>query len=152
MTSFSRAAPGRCCHDCDCVAYDDCDCVAYNGDRGAVIVDFALVGALLTLLFVAVLQFAMMVHVHNTLVDCASAGARYGALADQSPEAGAQRARDLISADLSGGYAQDVTAGRERFAGLDTVVVRVRAPLPVLGLVGIGRVMSVEGHADAERS
>ena len=63
MTSFSRAAPGRCCHGCDCVAYDDCDCVAYDGDRGAAIVDFALVGALLTLLFVAVLQFAIVVHV-----------------------------------------------------------------------------------------
>ena len=113
--------------------------------------DFALVGALLTLLFVAVLQFAVVVHVHNTLVDCASEGARFGALADQNPESGAQRARELIAADLSGAYATDVTAGRERFAGLDTVVVRVRAPMPLVGLLGAGRLLTVEGHADAER-
>jgi TadE-like protein len=114
-------------------------------------VDFALVGAVLTLLFVAVLQFAVVVHVHNTLVDCASEGARFGALADQSPDSGAQRARELIAADLSGAYATDVTAGRERFAGLDTVVVRVRAPMPLVGLLGAGRLLTVEGHADAER-
>ena len=120
-------------------------------DRGSAIVDFALVGAVLTLLFVAVLQFAVVVHVHNTLVDCASEGARYGALADRSPQAGAERARQLIRDDLSGAYAGDVTAGRERYAGLDTVVVRVRAPLPVVGLFGIGRLITVEGHADAEQ-
>jgi hypothetical protein len=114
-------------------------------------VDFALVGALLTLLFVAVLQFALVLHVHNTLVDCASLGARYGALADRSPSAGAQRARELIIADLSPAYASDVAAGRERYAGLDTVVVRVRAPLPLVGLFGLGGVMTVEGHADVER-
>jgi hypothetical protein len=120
-------------------------------DRGAAIVDFALVGALLTLLFVAVLQFAVVIHVHNTLVDCASEGARYGALADVSPSAGAQRARDLIRADLGDAFAADVTAGRERYDGLDTVVVRVRAPLPLLGLLGAGRIVMVAGHAGAER-
>jgi Flp pilus assembly protein TadG len=121
------------------------------GEQGAAIVDFALVGALLTLLFVAVLQFAIVVHVKNTLVDCASAGARYGALADRSPSQGAQRTRELITADLGSAYASDVTAGHERQAGLDTVVVRVRAPLPLVGLLGAGRVMTVEGHAGAER-
>jgi hypothetical protein len=89
--------------------------------------------------------------VHNTLVDCAGEGARYGALADRSPTAGAERARELIRADLSDAYAADVTAGRERYAGLDTVVVHVRAPLPLIGLLGAGRVLTVEGHADAEQ-
>jgi hypothetical protein len=114
-------------------------------------VDFVLVAALLTLLFVAVLQFALVIHVHNTLIDCASEGARYGALADRSPAAGAQRTRELINADLDPAYASQVTAGRERYAGLDTVVVRVEAPIPVLGLLGFGRVIRVEGHANAER-
>lgn len=114
-------------------------------------VDFTLVGALLTLLFVAVLQLALVLHAHNTLVDCASAGARYGALADRTPSAGAQRARELISAELSRTYAADVTAGRERYAGLDTIVVRVRAPLPLVGLLGPGRTMTVAGHAGVEQ-
>lgn len=110
-------------------------------------VDFALVGALVTLVFVAVLQFAVVLHVRNTLVDCAGAGARFGALADRSPADGAARARELIGSELGPGYARDVQAGRERFAGLDTVVVRVRAPLPVIGLLGIGRRVVVRGHA-----
>lgn len=102
------------------------------------------------MLFVAVVQFAVVLHVHNTLVDCAGEGARYGALADRTPEDGAQRARDLIAADLGPAYAQDVTAGRQRYAGMDVVVVRVRAPLPVAGLLGAGRVLTVEGHAYPE--
>jgi hypothetical protein len=121
-----------------------------RAERGSAVVDFVLVGCLLTLLFVAVVQLAMVQHVRNTLVDCASEGARYGALADRRPEDGVARARELIVADLGPGYAGDVTAGRERFDGLDTVVIRVRAPLPVLGLLGVGRVIQVSGHATVE--
>jgi Flp pilus assembly protein TadG len=118
--------------------------------RGSAVVDFTLVGALVTLVFVAVVQLAVVLHVRNTLVDCASEGARYGALADRDPQAGAQRARDLIAADLSPAYAESVTTGRERFGGVDTVVVRIRAPLPVMGLLGVGRAIEVSGHAVAE--
>lgn len=120
------------------------------GDRGAAIVDFVLVSALLTLVFVGVVQFAVVVHVRTTLVDCASEGARVAALAGATPEDGVARTRDLITRDLSAGYAGDVTAGRESFGGLDTVVVTVRAPLPVVGLLGVGRAVTVKGHAVAE--
>ena len=119
-------------------------------EQGAAVVDFALVGTLVTVLFVAVVQLAVVQHVRNTLVDCAQDGARYGALADRDPAAGADRTRALITADLSARYATDVQAGRERFDGADTVVVRVRAPLPLLGLFGVGRVLTVRGHALAE--
>jgi Flp pilus assembly pilin Flp len=119
-------------------------------EQGAAVVDFALVGTLVTVLFVAVVQLAVVQHVRNTLVDCAQDGARYGALADRDPAAGADRTRALITADLSARYATDVHAGRERFDGVDTVVVRVRAPLPLLGLLGVGRVLTVRGHALAE--
>jgi Flp pilus assembly protein TadG len=121
-----------------------------ESDRGAAIVDFALVGALLTLLFAAVLQLAVVLHVRNVLVDCAGEGARLGALADRDPDAGAARARELITAELSVRYAQRVSAGRASVDGLPTVEVRVEAPLPVIGLVGAGRVLSVSGHALAE--
>jgi Flp pilus assembly protein TadG len=119
-------------------------------DRGSAIVDFALVGGLLTLLFAALLQLLVVLHVRNVLVDCAAEGARYGALADQNPEAGATRTRALITAELNSGYAQEVSVGRKSIDGLDTVEVRVRAPLPALGLIGVGRVLTVSGHALAE--
>jgi Flp pilus assembly protein TadG len=121
------------------------------GGRGAAVVDFALVSGLLTLVFVGVVQLAVVVHVRNTLADCASEGARLGALADSDPQTGVQRTQQLITADLSGQYAGQVSAGRETVAGLDTVVIRVRAPLPVVALFGVGRVITVEGHALAER-
>lgn len=120
------------------------------GDRGSAVVDFVLVGALATVLFVALVQLALALHVRNTLIDCASEGARHGALADRTPAEGAARARALIEQDLSARYAGDVEAGREVVDGLDTVVVRVRAPLPVVGLLGTGRGLSVAGHAVAE--
>ncbi len=113
-------------------------------------VEFVLVGALLTLLFVAVVQIAVVQHVRATLVDCAGEGARYAALADRDLQAGVRRTRDLISADLSPSYAQDVEAGIETFDGLQTVVVRVRAPLPLAGLLGAGKVLVAEGHAQVQ--
>jgi len=118
--------------------------------RGAAVVDFVLVGTLTTLVFVALVQLAVVLHVRNTMVDCAAEGARYGALADRTPDDGARRAASLIAQDLSPGYARDVTAGREDVDGIATVVVRVRAPLPVLGLFGLGRVLTVRGHAVSE--
>ena len=122
-----------------------------RAERGSAIVDFVLVGSLLTLLFVALLQVAVVLHVRNVLADCATEGARYGALAGQNPAAGAARTRDLIAADLSSAYARDVRSGHARQGALDTVVVRVRAPLPAIGLIGFGRVISVAGHAVTEQ-
>jgi hypothetical protein len=115
------------------------------------VVDFVLVGALITLIFVGLVQFAVVLHVRNTLIDCAAEGARFGALADRRPADGVARTRELITQDLSARYAQQVQAGRERVDGLDTVVVRVRAPLPLIGLFGAGRLLTVSGHALLER-
>ncbi|MDM8083809.1 pilus assembly protein [Cellulomonas cellasea] len=119
-------------------------------ERGSAIVDFVLVGALTSLLFAAVLQLALVQHVRNTLVDCAAEGARYAALADRSEEDGAERTRALVTAALSADYAQDVTARRAEVDGLDVVEVRITAPLPVAGLLGPGRGLTVVGHALAE--
>jgi Flp pilus assembly protein TadG len=120
-------------------------------EGGSAVVDFALVGGLLTLLFVAVLQLSLALHVRNVLVDCASEGARFGALADRDPEAGAIRTRELIRSELSNRYADRVSAGRATVEGLQTVEVRVEAPLPIIGLFGVGRTLTVSGHALAEQ-
>lgn len=121
-----------------------------GSDTGSAVVGFALVAGLTTLLFAAVLQLALALHVRTTLVDCAAEGARHGALADRTPADGAARARELIALSLAPGFAEDVTAERATVDGLEVVRVTVRAPLPVLGLLGPGDVVEVDGHALAE--
>ena len=123
---------------------------AGDPERGSAIVDFALVSGLVALLFAAVVQITLAVHVRNTLVDCAAEGARYAALADRTPADGVDRARALISASLAPGFADDITAADTELHGLPVVEVRVSAPLPVVGLVGPGGVLSVSGHAIRE--
>ena len=118
--------------------------------RGSAVVDFVLVGGLLTMLFVSLLQVALVLHVRNILIDCATEGARYGALADRDADSGADRTRELIAADLSVRYAQAVTSGVIDQGGVPVLEVRVTAPLPVAGLVGIGRVLTVSGHSVLE--
>ena len=119
-------------------------------DRGSAIVDFVLVATLATLVFAGLLQFVVILHVRNVLVDCAEQGARFGALADRDPAAGAARTRELIRAELSARYARQVSAGRAQVQGLATIEVRIEAPLPVIGLLGAGHVLTVSGHALAE--
>lgn len=119
-------------------------------DDGAAIVDFVLVGALLTLVFVGVVQLALVLHVRNTLVDCASEGARYGAFADRTPQDGAQRTRDLIGASLSSSFASDVQARNVQVDGLQAVEVTVTAPLPVIGLFGPSGMLVISGHGAQE--
>jgi len=119
-------------------------------EHGSAVVEFVLVGGLVVLLVVAVLQLALVLHVRNTLVDAAAQGARYAALAGHRPEEGRDRTCALVTAELSPAYAADVTVGRTRLDGLDLVEVRVDAPLPVVGLLGPGGVLSVRGHAPVE--
>jgi hypothetical protein len=119
-------------------------------EQGSAIVDFVLVGSLTVLLFLSLVQFMLVLHVRNVLIDCAEQGARLGALADRDPDAGAVRTRELIRAELSGPYARQVEARQARVQGLDTVEVTVTAPLPLVGLIGAGHVLTVSGHALAE--
>lgn len=119
-------------------------------DEGSAVAEFAAVAGLLALLFAAVVQVAVVQHVRATAVDCAGEGARYGALVGSSSAAGADRARDLLSASLSPRFADDVDARTVLVAGAPVVEVRVRAPLPVVGLLGPDRALDVVGHAALE--
>lgn len=121
-----------------------------RGATGSAIVDFALVAGLVTLVFAALVQLTLAVHVRNTLVDCAAEGARYAALADRSPQDGAARTRALIGLSLASGYADHITVGTRTIEGLEVVEVRVSAPLPVAGLMGPAGTLTVTGHALAE--
>jgi len=124
-----------------------------NGDResGSAVADFAMVSGLLCVLFLAVFQLGLALHIRNTLIACASEGARYAARGDATPQDGVDRASQLISASLPDRYADKVTAVTTTVNGIEVVRLRVEAPLPVLGPLGPDRVLSVQARAFSER-
>lgn len=121
-----------------------------DSERGSVLAEFVMVAALLTALTLAVLQLALALHIRNTVLDAAAEGARYAALADSGLDQGATRSRDLITSALGPAYATDVSASYVDVAGQPGVRVRVVAPLPLFGLLGMNRGLEVEGHAAVE--
>lgn len=119
-------------------------------ERGAAIPEFVMVSVLLSSLFLAVLQVGLSLHIRNTLISCASEGARLGARVGSSPDEGAERTRSLIAASLSTRFAGDVTATFGEADGIEVVVVTVNAPLPVLGPFGPSGALDVSGRAFLE--
>lgn len=121
-------------------------------DRGSAVVEFVLVSVLLVALVLAVLQLALALHIRNTLVAAASEGARLAAAGTSDPADGAAYTQRLIRTTLPDAFAADVSAGFEDVDGVTTVVVEVRAPLPVVGWVGPQGSLVVRGHALDEGS
>ena len=119
-------------------------------DAGSAIAEFVMVGALLSVLTLSVLQLGLALHIRNTVLDAASEGARFAALADSSLGEGVARARDLISSAIGPGYAGNVTATYGRYLGHPSAIVTVRTPLPLIGLFGIDSALEVNGHAAVE--
>jgi Flp pilus assembly protein TadG len=124
--------------------------VSVVDDRGAAVVEFTLVGVLLTMLTLAVIQLGLALHVRNTVLDAAAEGARFGALADNAPADGALRTRTLITEAIGSDYATDIAVGTGDWMGHPAVTVTVRATLPVVGLIGVGGALEVSGHAAIE--
>jgi Flp pilus assembly protein TadG len=119
-------------------------------DRGSAIAEFVMVGALLTVLTLAVLQLGLALHIRNTVQDAAAEGARYGALADNRPSDGVERTRRLIELAIGDDYARDVTVASASWRGHPAITVTVRTRLPLIGLVGIDEALEVSGHAAVE--
>jgi len=119
-------------------------------DEGSAAVEFVLVGVLLTALTLAVIQLAFALHVRNTLLDSAAEGARFAALAGNSPEDGADRTRQLITTAIGATYADHVSAGYTEYLGIAATRVTVDAPLPLVGMFGPSRSLEVTGHAAVE--
>lgn len=119
-------------------------------EAGSAVAEFVMVGVLLTVATLAVLQLALALLVRNTVLDAASEGARYAALVGNSPADGASRTAELIRAAVGPGYAGDIEAGFGDYLGAPAIVVTVRAPLPVLGLIGPTGGIEVSGHAPVE--
>lgn len=122
----------------------------HPGDRGAAVVDFVLIAVVLVPLLLGIVQVVLVLHVRNTLAAAAAEGARYGATVDRGPADGAARTRDQIGAAIAGRYANQVGAGWDVVDGVRTVVVRVHAEVPALGLLGPAVSFDVSGHAVAE--
>nr|WP_273544746.1 TadE family protein [Arthrobacter jiangjiafuii] len=116
-------------------------------EAGSAVVDFVMVGALLTLLFLSIIQLALVLHIRNTLIDAAASGARYGTLADRSPGDGAERTEELIRIALNDSLAEDVAFEETTLDGARMLKITVRAPLPVIGLLGPSDGLEVTGHA-----
>ncbi|HWC21374.1 MAG TPA: TadE/TadG family type IV pilus assembly protein [Flexivirga sp.] len=122
-----------------------------KGDEsGSATAEFALVGALVVIFFLAAFQVGFSLYVRNTLIENAAEGARYGARADATPAMGAQRAAELIRASLADKYASNVSATTELEGGAQVVKVTVRAPLPIVGPFGPSQSLTVSGRAYAE--
>lgn len=122
----------------------------HDRERGSAVAEFAMVLVLLLLLALSVFQLGLILYVRNSLVAAASEGARNGARADALPGDGADRTVDLITATLSATFAEDVTAQERMVGGARVVEVTVRAPIPVIGLLGPSGTMSVSGRAFSE--
>src|SRR3954471_5097840 len=116
-------------------------------ERGAAVADFAMVSLLVLVLFLAVFQLGLALHTRNTLISCASEGARLGARADAVPGQGVSRTQALISASLSSHFARHVSSRQMVVEGVRFVEVRVVAPVPVLGLFGPEDRLDVVGRA-----
>ena len=119
-------------------------------ERGSAVAEFAMVGAILTVLTVSVLQLALALHVRNTVLDAASEGARFAALADNNPTDGVARCRTLITLAIGADYARDVSVSTGSWRGDPAVTVTVRTTLPVIGLLGFAGAVEVSGHAIVE--
>lgn len=119
-------------------------------DRGSSPVEFVLVGLLLTALTLGVLQLALAVYVRNVVHDAAVEGAYHAALADTSLREGSDRASEVVTRAVGSGYADDIEVGVVRAGGGETVVVRIRTTLPMVGLLGVPQGMEVVAHAPVE--
>ena len=119
-------------------------------DRGSAVVDFVLIGSLVVVLFLALIQLGLALHVRSTATSAASEGARVGARADRTPADGAKRTTALLTQSVSSAYAGQVDAHATVIDGLDVIEVKVIMPLPVIGLIGPAGSVTVLGHALVE--
>lgn len=110
---------------------------AVGSERGSATAEFTMIAALLALLFVGAVQVAGMIHVRNTLIDAASTGARFGALADRTADDAAARTEQLISASVSSHYAEEISYEYIEAPEGRTLRITVRAQVPML-VVGPG--------------
>lgn len=122
----------------------------WDDDDGSSPVEFVLVGALLTMLTFAVVQFGLAVYVRNLVHDAAVDGAYHAALADTTLGEGADRTRTVVADTVGGDIVDEVVVRETDHLGGPAVEVTVAARLPLFGLLGLPRSMEVTAHAPVE--
>lgn len=119
-------------------------------ERGSAVAEFTLVVSLLVVLVLGIAQVGMAIHVRNTVVACAAEGARLAANADRDVADGIALTQRLIASALSEGMVGTVTGRHVASpAGLD-VQIEVSTRLPLVGLAGPDRSLTVTAHAVEE--
>lgn len=121
-----------------------------SDERGSAVAEFTMVAALLVVLVLSVMQLALAMHVRATLADAAAEGARHASLIGSDASAGVERARALVTTAIGPDFATDIRSGSATVEGIETIEIRIAAPMPVLGLIG-PVALEVEGHAPLER-
>lgn len=119
-------------------------------DSGSAVAEFVMVSALLALVFAALLQIGLALHVRNTVVDSAIAGARMAAAVDRTEADGARHTAALIAAAVDERYAQDIRVDTAQAGPQELITVTVRVPVPVVGFAGVGQTWELTGRAFAE--
>ena len=120
-------------------------------DRGSSPVEFVLVGALLTVLTLAVVQFALAVYVRNVVHDAAVEGAFFAALADVDPRDGAERAQAIVARTIGPGFVTRARAAQVDVHGMPMTAVTVSATLPLIGTMGIPDAWEVTARAPTQQ-
>ena len=121
-----------------------------RSSRGSAAVDFVLIAVPLVLLALSVLGLALVGFARNVMFDAAVEGARFGALADQTANAGCRRAEEIFSHALGGAIKPKVQCESAIVGTRSVVVVSLEAALPGLGFLPNGKSFRAVGHATSE--
>ena len=119
-------------------------------DAGSAPTEFVLVGALLTVLTLSVLQLGFALYVRNVIHDAAVDGAFYAALADTTVQESEQHTRERIREAVGAAFAEDIVVRESTGSGPPIVSVVVRAPIPLIGLIGPRGAWEVTARAPVE--
>lgn len=107
--------------------------MSLKNDAGAIVAESAMIIALVTLLCGTILQLGVVIHTRNTMIDAASAGARYAALADRDLADGRERAATLLASSVPNTTAAHVTIQRDSDG--ERITVRIVHSVPVIGFL-----------------
>jgi hypothetical protein len=124
--------------------------VIHRTTRGSAPLEFVGVGALTTLVVLAILQVAVVSHVRAVVLDSAAAGAAHGALADSSLRAAVERTRSLLKIGIASDLISKVSGSTGTVASRRVAVIRVDYRVPAFAMWIPTAIGSVSARAFVE--
>lgn len=106
----------------------------HRHDRGSASVESLGVSVLVTLITLAILQFAVVAHIRAVVVDSAITGAAFASLADSTLAAGIERTHYLLDIGVAADLVESVSGRTATVAGRPVRVVTVRYRVPAFAL------------------